>query len=539
MSHNVTIFDTTLRDGTQGEGVSLTVEDKLKIAMKLDELGIHYIEGGWPGSNGKDIEFFKRIQHVKLKHAKVTAFGSTRRKGANPEHDPNLQAILESGVRVATIFGKSWDFHVTTALQTTLEENLSMIFDSVRFLKNNGMEVIYDAEHFFDGYKHNRDYALLTIQQAEQAGADWIVLCDTNGGSLPGEVNDIVSDVISKVSIPVGIHAHNDCELGVANSLAAVLAGATQVQGTFNGLGERCGNANLVSLIPNLQLKLGCTCISTEQLSSLTSIARYISEIANVSMPVNQPYVGSAAFAHKGGIHASAVMRHSKTYEHIEPALVGNRQRVLVSELAGQSNLVYKAQELNLDFNLENEATKRLIQSIKELEHKGYQFEGADASLELMMRKAFQKLEEVFAIESFKLLVEKTGDHPVVSEAILKLQVNGESAYTVASGNGPVNALDNALRKALENYFPDIRNIHLTDYKVRVINDQEATAAKVRVLIESSNYQETWSTVGVSENVIEASWEAILDSIRYALLGKSAVVETREEPRERVGIINH
>jgi len=539
MPQQVTIFDTTLRDGTQGEGVSLTVEDKLKIAVKLDDFGIHYIEGGWPGSNGKDIEFFKRAQSLALKHAKITAFGSTRRKGVRPEDDANLQAILDSGVKVATIFGKSWDFHVTTALQTTLEENEAMIYDSVSYLKSQGLEVIYDAEHFFDGYKNNRDYALATIAKAESAGADWIVLCDTNGGSLPGEIASIVEDVVSRMKTPIGIHAHNDCELGVANSLAAVQAGARQVQGTFNGVGERCGNANLVSVIPNLQLKLGYQVISDDQLKTLTNTARYVSEIANVSMPVNQPYVGSAAFAHKGGIHVSAVLRHSKTYEHIQPELVGNRQRVLVSELAGQSNLVFKAQELNLDFNLENESTKRLIQTIKDLEHKGYQFEGADASLELLIRKAFDKEEHVFSIESFKLLVEKIGDNPVASEAILKVKVHGETVYTAAEGNGPVNALDNALRKALEGFYPDIRNIHLTDYKVRVINDRDATAAKVRVLIESSDFDATWSTVGVSENVIEASWEAILDSIRYALIGRPAVIETREEKNERIGIVNH
>jgi len=539
MPQQVTIFDTTLRDGTQGEGVSLTVEDKLKIAVKLDDFGIHYIEGGWPGSNGKDIEFFKRAQSLALKHAKITAFGSTRRKGVRPEDDANLQAILDSGVKVATIFGKSWDFQVTTALQTTLEENEAMIYDSVSYLKSQGLEVIYDAEHFFDGYKNNREYALATIAKAESAGADWIVLCDTNGGSLPGEIASIVADVVSRMKTPIGIHAHNDCELGVANSLAAVQAGARQVQGTFNGVGERCGNANLVSVIPNLQLKLGYQVISDDQLKTLTNTARYVSEIANVSMPVNQPYVGSAAFAHKGGIHVSAVLRHSKTYEHIQPELVGNRQRVLVSELAGQSNLVFKAQELNLDFNLENESTKRLIQTIKDLEHKGYQFEGADASLELLIRKAFDKEEHVFSIESFKLLVEKIGDNPVASEAILKVKVHGETVYTAAEGNGPVNALDNALRKALEGFYPDIRNIHLTDYKVRVINDRDATAAKVRVLIESSDFDATWSTVGVSENVIEASWEAILDSIRYALIGRPAVIETREEKTERIGIVNH
>jgi 2-isopropylmalate synthase len=540
MPHHVTIFDTTLRDGTQGEGISLTVEDKLKIAVKLDELGIQYIEGGWPGSNGKDIEFFRRCALLKLKNAKITAFGSTRRKGVPPEEDLNLQAIVESGVGVATIFGKSWDFQVTTALQTTLEENLNMIYDSVHYLKSRGLEVIYDAEHFFDGYKENRDYAIATIRKAEAAGADWIVLCDTNGGSLPGEVASIVADAVASVAAPVGIHAHNDCELAVANSIAAVQAGARQVQGTFNGLGERCGNANLCSVIPNLQIKLGFNCIGEEQLQTLTNTARYVSEIANVNLPANQPYVGTAAFAHKGGVHVSAVLRHSKTYEHIRPELVGNVQRVLVSELAGQSNLVFKAQELGLDFDQQSEATKKLIQTIKDMEYAGYQFEGADASLELLIRRSIGEQEDIFVLESFKLLMEKSGDHPMVCEAILKIKVRGETVYTAAEGNGPVNALDNALRKALETYYPDLRNIHLSDYKVRVLNDKDATAAKVRVLVESSDFDTNWSTIGVSENVIEASWEALVDSLRYAIIGKEAVqTEAKDDSRDRVGIVNH
>ena len=394
MSGRVYIFDTTLRDGTQGEGISLSVEDKLKIAQKLDELGVDYIEGGWPGSNNKDIEFFERVKSLNLKHAKVSAFGSTRRKGVKPEEDANLNKILESGVQVASIFGKSWDFHVTTALETTLEENLAMIHDSVRYLKDHGLEVIYDAEHFFDGYKSNPEYALATLEKAHAAGADWIVLCDTNGGTLPDEIKEIVSIVCERIPAAIGIHAHNDCELGVANSLAAVQAGARQVQGTINGYGERCGNANLVSVIPNLQLKLGYEVISADQLRSLTAVARYISEIANVSMPINQPFVGTAAFAHKGGIHVSAIRKHPRTYEHIEPELVGNKQRVLVSELAGQSNVLFKVQELNLDIPIDSEAARAAIQRIKALEHEGYQFEGADASLELLLREATGNLEE-------------------------------------------------------------------------------------------------------------------------------------------------
>jgi 2-isopropylmalate synthase len=518
MTTAVTIFDTTLRDGTQGEGISLSVEDKLKITAKLDTLGVHYIEGGWPGSNDKDIEYFQRVQKLHLKHAKVTAFGSTRRRETNPKDDINLNRIIESGVSVATIFGKSWDFHVTTALQTTLEENLAMIFDSVRYLRDHGLEVIYDAEHFFDGYKHNPEYAMQTISKAAEAGANWVVLCDTNGGTMPGEIRSIVTTVVETLNVPIGIHAHNDCELAVANSLAAVEAGARQVQGTMNGIGERCGNANLCSVIPNLQLKFNYQCISNEHLATLTSAARYISEIANVHLAVNQPYIGSAAFAHKGGIHVSAILKHPKTYEHIAPELIGNKQRVLVSELAGQSNLLFKAQELNLDISAEHAKTKDVINKIKQMEHQGYQFEGADASLELLLREAYGEVEEMFTLESFKTIVGKQMSDGVVSEAIVKLHVNGESVYSTAEGNGPVNALDKALRSALEKFYPGIRHIHLSDYKVRVIDEADATAAKVRVLIETTSPEHTWSTVGVSENIIEASWEALFDSIRYALI---------------------
>lgn len=538
MGNTVKIFDTTLRDGTQGEGISLSVEDKLKIAQKLDSLGVTYIEGGWPGSNNKDIEFFNRVQELNLQRAKITAFGSTRRKDTLPEDDVNLNRILEVGVSVATIFGKSWDFHVHKAIQTTLEENLAMIYDSVKYLKSKGLEVIYDAEHFFDGYKNNPEYALQTIQKAEAAGADWIVLCDTNGGSLPHEVTEIVTVVKNTVQTRVGIHAHNDCELGVANSLAAVMAGAEQVQGTINGYGERCGNANLCSIIPTLQLKLKYDVISTEQLASLTNVARYVSEIANMHMPINQPYVGAAAFAHKGGIHVSAILRHSSTYEHITPELVGNKQRVLVSELAGQSNLVFKAQELGLEFDTNNQQTKQLIEQIKDMEHQGYQFEGADASLELLIRDAYGKLEPIFTLESFKIMVAKSENQSVVSEAIVKVKVHGETVYNAAEGNGPVNALDNALRKCLIAYYPGIQDIHLSDYKVRVLDEKDTTAAIVRVLIESTDFQNTWNTVGVSDNIIEASWYALADSIRYALLGQQRVTQ-QEEQRERLGLVNH
>lgn len=537
----VFIYDTTLRDGTQGEGVSLSVDDKLKIAKKLDQLGVHYIEGGWPGSNPKDMEFFLRAKELNLKHAKITAFGSTRRFGVAAEADANLNMIIESEVEAVAIFGKSWDFHVTEALGTTLEENLNMIYESVRFLKEKGLEVIYDAEHFFDGYKHNPEYALETVRRASEAGADWIALCDTNGGSLPYEISEIVARVREAVPTPIGIHCHNDSELAVANSLAAVMAGATQVQGTMNGFGERCGNANLISVIPNLQLKMGYTCVPDEQLKQLTNTSRYVYEIANISPPNVQAFVGQSAFAHKGGMHVSAILKSADTYEHIKPEAVGNTRRVLVSELSGQSNLLFKAQELNLELDKNKPEGRAIIQQVKELEHQGYQYEGAEASFELLVRKGLGDYEEVFTVESFKVLMEKVGEREVMTEATVKINVNGQIIHTVAEGNGPVNALDNALRKAIETFFPNIKEMYLTDYKVRVLSEQDATASKVRVLVESTrDGRDSWSTVGVSANVIEASWEALLDSMRYALLGRHDEVEDLQpEETERQGILNH
>lgn len=539
MSKALSIFDTTLRDGTQGEGISLSADDKLKIAKKLDQLGVHYIEGGIPGSNSKDIEFFKRVQELNLS-AKITAFGSTRRKDSVAEHDANLNRMLEAGVQATTLVGKSWDFHVFTALQTTLEENLAMIYDSIAYLKRKGMEVIFDAEHFFDGYKNNPEYALAVMRKAEEAGADWLTMCDTNGGTMPHEVHDIVSVLAGQVTTSrLGIHTHNDCELAVANAISAVRAGAEQIQGTMNGYGERCGNANLCSIIPNLQLKMGYEVLEPEQLKQLTNTARYVSEIANVYMPINQPYVGTAAFAHKGGIHVSAILRDSRTYEHIVPEIVGNRQRVLVSELAGQSNILSKAQEMGIPFDPENEDTRAVISKIKDLEHQGYQFEGADASLELLLREANGDFKELFVFESFKMLVEKSAGRPVISEAFVKLKIDGASIYTAAEGNGPVNALDNALRKALITYYPGLQEIHLSDYKVRVLDDKDATASKVRVLIESRNFENSWSTVGVSGNVIEASWEALVDSLRYALIGQTKREDYTEIQSSTRGLVNH
>jgi 2-isopropylmalate synthase len=537
MTTPITIFDTTLRDGTQGEGISLTAEDKIKIALKLDALGVHYIEGGNPGSNGKDIEFFRRIRQLNLA-AKLTAFGSTRRKNSICEQDINLKHLAESGAQAATLVGKTWDFHVHTALETTLEENLAMIYESLAYVRGRGMEALFDAEHFFDGYKANPDYALATLAKAKEAGAEWIVLCDTNGGTLPGEIHDIVSQVVSVIDAPIGIHTHNDCELAVANSLAAVTAGARHIQGTVNGYGERCGNANLCSVLPNLQLKMGYRAVRDDQLIMLTSVARYVSELANAHLPVNQPFVGNAAFAHKGGIHVSAILKDSKTYEHISPESVGNKQRVLVSELSGQSNILSKAHEMGLDVNPDQIKSRVVIDRIKELEHQGYQFEGADASLELLLRDAYGDTQDIFTVESFKMIVEKNSTG-MISEAIVKIRVGGHQVYTVAEGNGPVNALDNALRKALIQFYPDINNIHLTDYKVRVLDDKDATAAKVRVLVESTNFKETWNTVGVSSNVIEASWEALIDSIRYALLGMvKNDTSTSHAPRESLGLVN-
>ncbi|WP_047154395.1 citramalate synthase [Aneurinibacillus tyrosinisolvens] len=541
MKPQIFIYDTTLRDGTQGEGVSLSVDDKLKIAKKLDQLGVHYIEGGWPGSNPKDMEFFVRARELQLTHAKITAFGSTRRFGIKAEADENLQMIIESGVEAVAIFGKSWDFHVTEALGTTLEENLHMIYDSVRFLKENGLEVIYDAEHFFDGYKNNAEYALATLQKASEAGADWLVLCDTNGGSLPSEILQIVSRVRREIPTPVGIHCHNDGELAVANSLSAISAGATQVQGTINGFGERCGNANLISVIPNLQLKMGYSCVPEEQLKQLTNTSRYVYEIANISPANTQPFVGHSAFAHKGGMHVSAILKAGETYEHINPDVVGNMRRVLVSELSGQSNLLFKAQQLNIELDKTKPEGRRIIQKIKELEHQGYQYEGAEASFELLLRKGLDEFEEVFTVESFKVFMEKQGDEDIRTEATVKLCVNGQIVHTVAEGNGPVNALDNALRKALESFFPDIKDMYLTDYKVRVLSEQDATASKVRVLVESTkDGSNSWSTVGVSANVIEASWEALIDSMRYALMGRQDdAADWDETVQERQGILNH
>jgi 2-isopropylmalate synthase len=512
----ILIYDTTLRDGSQGEGITLSVEDKLKIMTRLDQLGVDYIEGGWPWANPKDMEFFLRARESGCRQACLTAFGRTRKPGQAVKDDPNLLAIIRTGVRAVTIFGKSWSLHVTEALGTTLAENLNMIRESVAFLVDQGLEVIYDAEHFFDGYKENPDYALATLKAAADAGAAWLVLCDTNGGCLPQEIAAAVTTVKGAIGAPLGIHAHNDSDLAVANTLAAVTSGCRQVQGTINGYGERCGNANLCSVLPNLELKMGYRCLPPGQLAKLTEASRYVSEIANVVPAGNQPFVGYSAFAHKGGIHVSAVLKTPHTYEHVRPQAVGNKRRVLVSEQAGASNLRCKVEEMGLELSSRNEAD--VINGIKELERQGYQFEGADASLELFLRKTTGDLQQHFEVEYVKTSVEKRAGMEVVSEAIVKLRVGDQVIHTAAEGNGPVNAMDNALRKALEEAFPAISRMRLTDYKVRVLDEKDATSAKVRVLIESRDGSSSWNTVGVSTNIIEASWQALLDSMEYALL---------------------
>ena len=514
----VVLFDTTLRDGTQGEGVNVSVKDKVKIAKKLDWFGIDFIEGGWPFSNPKDTEFFQMAAKEKWK-GKICSFGSTCRVGVKAEDDINLQALVNSEASAAAIFGKTWDYQVTKVLGTTLEENLRMIHDSVAFLVSNEIEVIFDAEHFFDGYKGNPEYALLCLDNAQRAGASWLTLCDTNGGTLPHEIFEIVKICKEHFTIPIGIHAHNDCELAVANSLAAVQAGATMVHGTFNGVGERCGNANLCSVIPNLELKLGYETSTRTNLNNLTETARYVAEIINIAVPNHQSFVGHSAFTHKGGMHASAVLKHPKTYEHITPETVGNDRRILMSELAGTSNLTYKLEEMGVNIE-DKDVLKKIIEQVKELEHKGFQFEGAEASLELLLYKMMGSYKEHFHLENIKVNVEKRGEEDYYSEAIIKLRIGDEIVHTAAEGNGPVNALDNALRKALDNTYPCINDMHLLDYKVRVLEGSQATAAKVRVLIESKDKNDNWSTVGVSSNIIEASWEALLDSMDYILLKK-------------------
>ena len=516
----IAVYDTTLRDGTQGAGITLSAQDKLRIAERLDEFGIDYIEGGWPGSNPKDLEFFEYARTRPWRHARITAFGSTRRPDIAAEQDDNLQKILAAGTPAAAVFGKSWDLHVREALRTTLDENLRMIEDSVRYLKQRTPEVIYDAEHFFDGWKANPEYALASLDAARRGGADVLVLCDTNGGCLPFEVRAGVEAVLRTNPGPLGIHTHNDGDLGVANTIVAVRAGAVHVQGTVNGIGERCGNANLISVIPNLQLKLGYACVPPASLCRLGELARFVSELANMSPNEYQPFVGKNAFAHKGGIHVSAVMAHAPTYEHIPPELVGNERRVVVSDLSGRANVLYKAEEMGLDLSKDRPEVRHILSQLKQLEHAGFQFEGAEASFELLVRRTMGQHRPTFTLKGLRVMVEKGPTGEAVAEASIRVSVDGQEEHTAAEGNGPVHALDRALRKALERFYPDIRRVRLVDYKVRVLNADAATAAKVRVLIQSTDGVRTWGTVGVSENVVEASWQALVDSLEYVLLSE-------------------
>ena len=518
MGRQVRIYDATLRDGTQAEGVSFSLLDKLEITQELDKLGLDYIEGGNQGSNPKDIEFFKKIKRISLRKAKVSAFGSTRRKDKRVEEDLSIRALIKAETDVVTLVGKSWILHVEKALRTNKEENLRMIEDSVSFLKKRGKEVIFDAEHFFDGYKDNSQYALKTLEVAQTAGADCLVLCDTNGGSMPFEIEKIIKEVQKEINFPLGMHAHNDAGVGVANSIIAARLGIDHIQGTMNGYGERCGNADLCSIIPNLVLKLGIDCVCKENLESLTRMSHFVSELANLSPDGHQSYVGKSAFAHKGGMHVSAISRDKRTYEHIDPELVGNKRRVLVSELAGRSNVLYKLKEKELGLEEDTLLSKKIIARVKELENQGYEFEGAEGSFELLVKKAKGRYKKLFDLEGFRVTVEKRDDGRLISEATVKLKLKGKIVHTVAEGNGPVNALDKALRKALKQEYPELSQMHLADYKVRILDARAGTRAKTRVLIESSDKEDRWGTVGVSPNIIEASWEALIDSIEYKLL---------------------
>ena len=520
MTQQVFIYDTTLRDGTQGEGISLSVNDKLKIAKKLDEFGAHYIEGGWPGSNPKDADFFDRQSELSLKQAKIAAFGSTRYKGYTCDTDPNIQALVAANTPVVTLVGKSWDLHVTHILETHAEENLDMIHESVTYFKARQKEVVYDAEHFFDGYKANSDYAMLTLQAAVQGGADVLVLCDTNGGSTPWEIEEITRRVVEKYpNVQIGIHAHNDSELAVANSLAGIHAGARHVQGTINGYGERVGNANLMSVIPDLQLKMGYHCVSDAQLKNLTTVSRYVDALANQTPNERQAFVGQSAFAHKGGIHVAAIMKVEESYQHMDPTLVGNQKRTLVSELSGKGNILYKAQEFGLDTS--KDEARQALQQIKELENEGYTFEGAEASVDMLLRRMVENYEPPFKVIDFMVVTENRQGRGLFTEATVKVQVNDKIRHTVAEGNGPVNALNLALRKALYEDFPQLQHIHLSDYKVRILDSDQGTAATTRVMIDfydNSHPGKIWTTVGAHANIIEASWNAMIDSMEYALL---------------------
>jgi len=539
LNKKITIFDTTLRDGSQGENISFSLDDKFDIAKKLDDFGVDYIEGGWPGANPKDAMFFEKASLYNWKNSRLVAFGSTRRKENRPQEDKNLDYLLRAETPGVSIFGKTWLLHTEKALGISPEENLKMIFDSVDFIRRHGREVIFDAEHFFDGYKDDPEFAFNMLQAAIDGGASVIVLCDTNGGSMPHEVYNITKEVIAKFGVDTGIHAHNDSDLAVANTLEAVRAGAGHVQGTINGYGERCGNANLVSVIPNLQLKMKLKCIGNEKMKKLTDLSAYVNEVANLVPRNESPFAGASAFAHKGGIHVSAVMKDHRTYEHIDPSLVGNKRRVLVSDLSGKSNVAYKVSELGLE-NLSLSQSKNIVNKIKDLENRGYSFESADASFELLVKNLLNESRVFFSLSGFRQFTEKDSSGKLWSEASIRVSVNGVVEHTAAEGNGPVNALDNALRKALGRFYPEVNRVRLTDYKVRVLNEagKSGTGSGVRVLIETRYNNERWSTVGVSENIIEASWQALVDAYNYFLhkTEEKSNVEERKNETQSIDI---
>jgi len=514
----IVIYDSTLRDGAQAQGISFTVKDKLRIVERLDALGIDYIEAGNPGSNPKDIEFFEQVGKMKLKNTRLIAFGSTRRADIATSDDSNVVSLLNAGTESIVIFGKSWDFHVSEVLRTTLEENLTMIYDTVKFFKDRGKEVVFDAEHFFDGYKNNPKYAMKTLEAANDAGADCLALCDTNGGAFPADVYDITAKVVGEYkSTTIGIHCHNDGDMAVANSVMAVQAGVTHVQGTFNGIGERCGNADLCSVIPNLQLKLGFLCIPDNNIKELTNASRFVSEMANTLHNERAPYVGSCAFSHKGGMHIDAVNKNPASFEHIKPEAVGNTRTFLMSEVAGRSTILKIIRQIDPSITKTSPEATMIINRLKELEHEGYQFEGAESSFELVIRKMLGKYKPFFELKDFKVMVNEPSVNSLSSSALIKIRVGKQDEITAAEGDGPVNALDNALRKAIEHFYPQIKEMKLTDYKVRVLDSATATASKVRVLIESTDGKDIWTTIGVSTDIINASWKALVDSIEYKL----------------------
>ncbi len=524
MTQKLVIYDTTLRDGTQAENFNLSVDDKVRISLKLDEFGIDFIEGGWPAANPSAAEFFKEMRNYELKHTMLAAFGSTRNFHNPADQDANLLSLVEAKTPAITIFGKTWDIHVRDALRISLDDNLLIIVESLQFLRPHAKHLFYDAEHFFDGFKHNQEYALTTLDKAVEGGAECLVLCDTNGGTQPTEIPQIVETVKAHLhsrghKVDIGIHAHNDTETAVANSLLAISLGANHVQGTINGYGERCGNANLTSIIPALSLKLGYEFTAAERLDKLSEVSRFVNELANLPHNKYQPFVGSAAFAHKGGIHVSAVQRNPLTYEHIEPEKVGNIRRILISDQSGKSNVLHKAKKFGLNLESKDPVVTSILKELKDLENRGFQYEGAEASFELLMRRALGTHRRYFDLKGFRVITQKTDmNEPPQDEATIMLEVGGEVVHTAALGDGPVNALDKALRKALTRFYPKLTDMYLNDYKVRVLASEHGTGAKVRVLIESSDHDSSWGTVGVSHDIIEASWQALVDSITYKLM---------------------